>query len=316
MLGHEDIRAWLATAINASRVAGAYLFCGPDGIGKAGLAREFAAALRCERRPAWACGSCNECLRVGKGVHSNVRVYRKPADKTEFPVEAVREICDEAGIRQLEPGARVFIIEDADRFNESSANALLKTLEEPPPGLTFVLLAGNVADVLPTILSRCQAVRFSPLTDAQVAEVSRGWEGLPVNPQTRQMLLRAAQGSPGRLQRMVEYGTLAAVDEFLKLIKNDPFAAAEKLSESIHVADENEARRERLREFMGLLSAALRDRLTAGLGAKPLLRSAEAGTSPDRLLAALRNLDNLRQRVDGNVNLKLCCDAVALSWPA
>lgn len=318
MLGHEDVRQWLSNAIKGHRVAGAYLFTGPDGIGKAGMATQFASALRCGAGKGWACGQCGECARVAKGLHPNVRVFAKPADKTEFPVELVREICDEAGVKQLEPGARVFVIHDADRFNDSSANALLKTLEEPPPGLTFVLLAANVAEVLPTILSRCNPVRFSALSDDQVTEVSRGWEGQPVNPETRAMLVRAAQGSPGRLKRMLEYGTLDAVGAFLKTVNADPYTAAEKLAASVHEAEENEARRERLREAVGLLSANLRDRLTTALGvsARPILKLPQAeSANADRLVAALGKLDDLRQRIDGNVNLKLACDAIALGWP-
>lgn len=318
MLGHHDVRQWLSNAISTRRVATAYLFTGPDGIGKAGMAVQFASALRCGAGKGWACGQCGECTRVSKGLHPNVRVFAKPADKTEFPVELVREICDEAGVKQLEPGARVFVIHDADRFNDSSANALLKTLEEPPPGLTFVLLAANVAEVLPTILSRCNPVRFSALSDEQVTEVSRGWEGQPVNPETRAMLVRAAQGSPGRLKRMIDYGTLDAVGAFLKSVAGDPYAAAEKLAASVHEAEETEARRERLREAVGLLSANLRDRMTTALGTdvRPILKrpQAEAG-SADRLVTALGKLDDLRQRIDGNVNLKLACDAIALGWP-
>jgi len=318
-LGHEIVRTWLKTAMAGQRVASAYLFTGPDGIGKSALALEFAAALRCSAGKGWSCGTCNECARVARGVHPNVRVFSKPADKTEFPVELVREICDEAGVKQLEPGARVFVVQDADRFNDSSANALLKTLEEPPSGLTFVLLAANVAEVLPTILSRCNAVRFSPLSPEQVAEIARGWEGQPVNPETRALLIRAAQGSPGRLKRMIEYGTLEAVGAFLRGVGQDPYTAAEKLAVSVHDADENEARRERLREAVGLLSANLRDRIAANLktGVAPLLKSPVGETAgADRLLVALQKLDNLRQRIDGNVNLKLACDAIALEWPA
>lgn len=317
-IGHDSVRTWLKTAMAGRRVASAYLFTGPEGIGKAGFAIEFAAALRCGTGKGWACGTCNECVRVAKGLHPNVRVFAKPVDKTEFPVELVREICDEAGVKQLEPGARVFIVQDADRFNESSANALLKTLEEPPPGLTFVLLAGNVADVLPTILSRCNPVRFSPLNADQLAEVARGWEGQPVNPQTRAMLFRAAQGSPGRLRRMIEYGTLDAAGAFTRQVTKDPFGAAEELSESVNEADDNEAKRERLREVVGLLSAHLRDRMAAALdtGTSPLIAMPEQETaSADRLVVALGKLDDLRQRIDGNVNLKLACDALALGWP-
>jgi DNA polymerase-3 subunit delta' len=319
-IGHDSVRNWLKQAIGGNRLGGAYLFIGPDGIGKAGVAAEFAAAMRCES-PAdgWACGKCGECSRVAKGLHPSVKSFAKPADKSAFPVELVRDIADEASLKRFEPGRRVFIVADADRFNESSANAFLKTLEEPPADLTFVLLAGNAAQVLPTILSRCQVVRFAPLAEAQVGEVVRGWEGLPVNPEARAMLIRAAQGSPGRLKRLIDGKVLDTARDFLKAVNGDPFQASELLAASLS-GDDNEQKREQLRDVLALLTAALRDRMAGALGAmhiKPLTRViGDEPRSADAIAAAVLHLDDLRERVDGNANLKLACDAIALSWPA
>ncbi len=319
-LGHDSVRQWLSHAIDHNRLAGAYLFIGPDGIGKSGVAIEFAAAVRCAARAAgWACGTCVECTRVAKGVHPSVRTFAKPADKSAFPVELVREIVDEASLKALEPGRRVFVVADADRFNESSANALLKTLEEPPRDVSFVLLAGNAAQVLPTIFSRCQSVRFSPLEESQVAQVARDWQGLPVNPDAKAMLIRAAQGSPGRLRRLIECKVLDTARDFLKAVEDDPFTAAESLAGAL-TGDDNEHKREQLRDVLALLAAALRDRMAGAIGAthaRPLTRQVSAeNTAPDTLVAAVQRLDDLRERVDGNANLKLACDAIALGWPA
>lgn len=319
--GHDEIRAWLKQVIASRRQAGAYLFVGPDGIGKAGIALEFAAALRCARpRDGWSCGECNECVRIVKGVHPSVRQFAKPADASFFPVELVREIVDEASIKRLEPGTRTFIIADTDRFNDNSANAFLKTLEEPAPDFVFILLAENLAQVLPTILSRCQAVRFSPLPESLVTEIARGWEGLPVNPDSRALLIRAAQGSPGRLRRMADAGVLDTVRDFLKSVQDDPFHAAETLVSSVQGGDDNEAKRAQLREVIALLSAALRDRMLASMGSAdlpPLTRRVEdESRSTDKLVGSLTRLDDLRTSLDGNANLKLCCDAIALAWPA
>jgi DNA polymerase III subunit delta' len=226
----------------------------------------------------------------------------------------------EAAKKRLEPGMRTFIVADADRFNDSSANAFLKMLEEPPPGLVFILLAENLAQVLPTILSRCQAVRFSPLSDTLVAEVARDWEGLPVSPELRALLIRTAQGSPGRLRRMADANVLDTVREFLKSVEADPFHASETLVSSVQGGDDNEAKRAQLREVIALLSAALRDRMLASMACadlKPLTRAVENETrSTDRLVGSLTRLDDLRSSLDGNANLKLCCDAIALAWPA
>lgn len=318
-VGHDLPRAWLKHALQTGRLAGSYLFVGPSGIGKAGVALEFAASMRCEAAAGWACGQCNECVRVARGVHPSVRRFVRPADKSDFPVELVREIVDQASLKQLEPGRRVFIIEDADRFNESSANAFLKTLEEPPPGLHFVLVAGNLAQVLPTILSRCQSVRFSSLDLGTVLRIAREWEGMPESPDSRTLLARVAQGSPGRLRAMLDAGVLETAREFWKAVSADPFRAAEVLAATLQEADEGEAKRDRLREILALLTAALRDRMLAALACDDLPALTRPVTNeprnPDALVNAMQRIDDLRERVDGNANLKLVCDAIALAWP-
>ncbi|MBZ0135855.1 MAG: DNA polymerase III subunit [Planctomycetes bacterium] len=319
-IGHDQVREWLGRVVTAQRANGAYLFTGPDGIGKSALALEFAGALRCQSPTnGWSCGACNECVRIARGVHPSVRSFAKPDDKSAFPVELVRDIVDEASKKRLEPGMRVFVIADADRFNDNSANAFLKTLEEPPADLIIVLLAENLAQVLPTIISRCQPVRFSPLSDHQVKQITAGWDQLPVNPDSREVLIRAAQGSPGRLRRMGEAGVLDTAREFLKSVRSDPFLASEKLIDSIQGGDDNEGKRAQLREIIALLTATLRDRLLGSLGAADLAPFTrpfpDEPFTADHLAATLITLDDLRERIDGNVNLKLCCDAIALAWP-
>lgn len=319
--GHGQVRDWLKHVIGSNRANGSYLFVGPDGIGKSGVAREFAAALRCESPvDGWSCGQCNECARIAKGVHPSVRAFAKPDDKSAFPVELVREIVEEAGMKRLEPGRRTFIVADADRFNDSSANAFLKTLEEPAGDLIFALLAENLAQMLPTILSRCQVVRFSPLSNELLSEVTQSWEGLPLNADSRGVLIRAAQGSPGRLRRIADANVLDTVREFLKHVGRDPFHAGETLIGAVQGGDDNEARRRHLREIMALLSAALRDRMLSSMNCAdvPALtrRIENEPVSTDHLVASLNRLDDLRHKLDGNVNLKLCCDAIALAYPA
>ena len=318
-IGHQQVRHWLTGLIDGDKAVGSFLFVGPDGIGKSTVALEFAATLRCQSRVSgWACGQCNECVRVARGVHPSVRQYSKPEDKQMFPVETVREICDEAAIKAFEPGKRVFIIADADRFNDASANAFLKSLEEPPEDTLFVLLAGNVAQVLPTILSRCPAVRFSGLNEAQIKDVTSGWEGLPVSPASREVLTRAAQGSPGMMRSMADRKVMDTARDFLKCVERDPFEASQVLVKATADDPDNEAKRRRLREVLALLSAALRDRLMAALQvpSQPLVKAYDVEElSADRLVTSIQKLDDLRGRVDRNVNLKLCCDQIALSYP-
>ncbi len=323
-IGHAAERAWLDHAIASGRLSGSYLFLGPPGVGKRRIALEFASALRCKQRVSgWACMRCNECTRVAGGVHPSVRVFEKPEDLRDLPVELVRDICEQASLTRLEPGQRIFIIDDADRFNENSANAFLKTLEEPPPELTFVLLAGNAAQMLPTIISRCQTVRFSPLTAPELEQVTRNWPTLAEYEGSRELLLRAAQGSAGRLQRLIDSGALELAQNLLDGLKADPFKAAEQLasalSKGLPADAATEAGRERLRDVLGILAGLIRDHMAARPefeGAAPLLRAGRGSLDIDDFMTALNRIEELRERVDGNANLKLVCDALALALPA
>ena len=322
-LGHAQVRAWLRNVVASGRLTGGYLFLGPEGIGKRSIALEFAASLRCLKpRSGWACGECNECARVAHGNHPNVRQFAKPEDSRDLPVELVREICDIASMTRLEPGRRVFIVDDADRFNESSANAFLKTLEEPPADLTFVLLAANSAQILPTIVSRCQSVRFSPLTPTELSQAVAGFEGLPVGDE-REFLLRVAQGSPGRVARMLELGVLRLAEDFVGTSPREPFKASESLGAALGKglpADAGtEALRERLRDILAVVSAILRERMVCALGVSGVARLGRAikdeAASADALVAALSRIEELRERIDGNANIKLACDVLALGYP-
>ena len=306
-IGHDQPKTWLANAVRGGRVNGSYLFLGPSGIGKSAVAREFAAALLCES-PAegHACGVCGQCGRVARGLHPNVRTFEKPSDKAFFPVELVREICGASSLSRVEPGFRIFIVDDADRFNDSSANAFLKTLEEPPEGTVFILLAASGAQMHETIVSRCQAVRFSALTSEQVAAAVSSVEGIPADAKLRRALIDASAGSPGRVVKMLESGAPEAAADFAGRAIDDPFGAAEQLVGEVSKEADNEARREAPRDVVGLLLVELRRQLADQV--------AEGGT-PGKVVSAVRRLDQLRERIDGNVNLKLCCDSLALAWP-
>lgn len=323
-LGHAQVRAWLRNVVATGRLSGGYLFMGPEGIGKRGIAIEFAAALRCLKpREGWACDECNECTRIAHGHHPNVRQFAKPEDSRDLPVELVREICDMASMTRLEPGRRVFIVDDADRFNESSANVFLKTLEEPPRDLTFVMLAANSAQMLPTIVSRCQSVRFSPLTQGELSQAVAGFEGLPPG-EERELLLRVAQGSPGRVARMLELDALKLAEDFVKTAERDPFKASEALgaalAKGVSADAGTEALRERLRDVLAVISAVLRERMVAALGISGVAKLGrtvkDEAASADALVVALNKLETLRERIDGNANLKLACDVLALGYPA
>ena len=171
--GQDAARHAFLTAIDANRLGQSYLLVGPDGVGKRLFARELAKAFLCERPPAkmTACDRCPACAQVEAESHPDLLVLRTPEGKHELPIEEMREFCARLARKPTRGPRKIGIVEDADDFNASSANAFLKTLEEPPPGVLLLLIGTGTDRQLPTILSRCQVVRFAPLAHADVVAV-------------------------------------------------------------------------------------------------------------------------------------------------
>lgn len=193
--GHDAARQSFQTAVALGRLGQAYLFVGPEGVGKRLFARELAKALLCERPPAplTACDHCPACAQVEVGSHPDVFALRTPKDKHELPIEEMREFCKRLSQKASRGARKVGILEDADDFNASSANAFLKTLEEPAPGSVLILLATSTDRQLPTILSRCQVVRFSPLKPDDLRAILIDHE--VSDPVQLERLVRLAAGS-------------------------------------------------------------------------------------------------------------------------
>jgi len=167
LIGQRRVAGFLERAVASDQVSHAYLFVGPIGAGKQTAARALACALLCDDG---GCGHCGVCRRVRNGTHPDVMVTR-PAGASSYIVSQVREVVHDVSLRPVEGKAKVYIIHEADRFNAESANAFLKTLEEPPAGVVFVLTAAQMDTVLPTIVSRCQVVRFSPVSSSAALDV-------------------------------------------------------------------------------------------------------------------------------------------------
>lgn len=196
--GQDAARQQLFAAHHQGRLGHAYLFVGPDGVGKKLFAVEFAKALLCEAPPAelTACDQCPACAQVRAATHPDFATFRKPDDRLELPIDVAREVCAILALKPVRGGRKVSIVEDADDFNEESANCLLKTLEEPPPGAVLILLATSADGQLPTIRSRCQVVRFHPLSsaDLKLVLIDHGVS----DPTVLDRLVRLSKGSASR----------------------------------------------------------------------------------------------------------------------
>jgi DNA polymerase-3 subunit delta' len=166
LLGQERVAGFLRRSVADGTGTHAYLFVGPPGSGKKRAARALACALLCDDG---GCGACPACIRVGRGSHPDVSIV-EPEGAATYMVEQVRDLIHDVSLRPVEGRVKVYILDRAEAFNPQAANALLKTLEEPPDHAVLVLLSTSYEALIPTVSSRCQVVRFSALpTSAAMA---------------------------------------------------------------------------------------------------------------------------------------------------
>lgn len=213
IIGHEWAVDFLQRSIAGERVAHAYLLSGPASVGKALLALRLAQALNCERGGPDPCLECRACRRIGRGNHPDVRIAglasqaaglkpEEAARQRDLKIDTVREWQQDINLRPYEGRRRVFILHDAERLNEAASNAMLKTLEEPPPYATLVLVANTAGGLLPTIVSRCQPLKLRPVPRAAVAAALRERRNLAQ--EDADLLAAWSGGRPGWALHMVE----------------------------------------------------------------------------------------------------------------
>ena len=188
----------LMRSVQAGRIVHALLFSGPRGTGKRTAANWFSQAMLCQGddKP---CGTCPACKRFLAGAHPDVR-YVRP-EKNVIKVDVIRDLLDYLSMRPYEGGKHIAVIEQADKMNANAQNALLKTLESPTGDVMFFLLTDAPGGLLSTIHSRCQTVRFSPLSVEDCAYVL---QGKGIEQQRAFMLSGIAQGSVGRAMELNE----------------------------------------------------------------------------------------------------------------
>jgi DNA polymerase III subunit delta' len=161
----------LSQAISRKRVASAYLFLGPEGAGKFSFALRFAQALDCENGNFPPCGHCHGCTQIQALTHPDLHILALEEDDKQIKIDAVRAFQERLSYRAFQGGWKIGIVREAEHLNLHAMNALLKTLEEPTPDTIMVLTCGNRSRLLPTVVSRCQTLRFPPVPVEQLTEI-------------------------------------------------------------------------------------------------------------------------------------------------
>jgi DNA polymerase-3 subunit delta' len=338
LAGNQRVKDILRRMLAAGRVPGALMFAGEVGVGKKLFALEMAKMLNC-RTPVGveACDRCSSCVRISQSKfpdYSDAEDNKKKLIWSDHPdvalarpfnrllrIGPMREIEREANFRPFEGKARMFIVEEADKLNPQSSNALLKTLEEPPPTSHLILITSRPASLLPTIRSRCQMIRFSPLVPAEIE--AHLLSGKQFSPADARLLSRVARGSIGRAlstdletyrpqrEAMLEVLTaLALTGDRARLLR-----ASEEMNDAKR-KDEYEPR-------LDLLVTLIHDVWTLSLGApdeqmvnedlRPELSKIVSRVQSRRAAHWLTQIETHRRGLEVNINRKVSTDALFLS---
>lgn len=312
IVGHEAIKSYLQRSVSARRVAHAYAFVGPQGIGKFLVARAFAQALLCPRvENGVPCGHCRTCGQVQRLRHPDLHLVQ-PADGA-IGIDRVRELQRELSLKPFEAERKVAVVDEADALTDAAQNSLLKTLEEPPGETVLIMVAANPNALLPTVRSRCSILRFQPVSPDRIAQwlSARG-----VAEEQARLAAAICGGSLGAALAAVERDYVAMRERVARWI-SDLSARATGLRAVLLIGEELEAERERVDEYLNLFFLWLRDLLLLSEGmaasvanqdAKQRLESQARGLSSAGLSRALVEVDRARKRLRANANFRLTVD--------
>lgn len=238
--GHEWAIDHLQRSIASGHESHAYMITGPSGVGKALLALRLAQALNCETGTGAPCLQCRACRRIERGNYPDVRLASMETQaealtaaqatrQKDLKIGTVREWQRDISLKPYEGRRRVFILHDAERLNEEASNAMLKTLEEPPPFATLVLVA-NMSNLLPTIVSRCRVIRLRPLPRHQITKALMEQYGSHIDRAEAELLAAWSRGRIGWAWHMAanpedRQARQSQLDELLALHRQSRSAA-------------------------------------------------------------------------------------------
>ena len=313
IIGQVKAKALLQEQLQNNKTSHAYLFMGPDGVGKRLTSEILAMALNCldgHNKP------CGKCLRCKQSLHNNSPYinYLAPLG-ANIKIDQIRTLLRRINLKTEDTAAQVLIIDGADKMTPDAANNLLKTLEEPPPRVHFILLAHQKAAVLPTIISRCQIVLFTPLEIQDVSAYLQNKYSL--SPEKAVAIAKIAQGSIGQAQKITEdegFNNLRSIaEEIFDFCPQDAYDIL-KLSSQI------EENKEQLFEILDILRYLIRDALVSKAGTPELIINwdkkkliQKEDYSINELLRQYSLVDEAILRLKFNANKRLALDALLLA---
>ena len=299
-------------ARQAGRVSHAMLLSGPSGVGKRAFADTVAASLFCEQPSADfdACGTCRSCTLFAAGTHPDWSLLQPEEDKRDIAIESVRGLCERLAQSAQLRRAKIACFDPADALNTNGINALLKTVEEPPPDSYVLLLSARPQALPATLRSRCQRIEF-PVPSAADAEA---WLALRLpdsEPARRKAALKLAFGAPMTAAALLESGGVDRAEEWRRILDELAAGRVDPLAAAARALPDRDTQKEDSRAFVRCLLLESSDRLRAQLLSGASGQPSAAGL--DRLQQGC--LDTLRN-LDRNANILLAIESLMLAWRA
>ncbi len=307
----------MSRTMTSGRLPHAYIFKGPDGVGKRLFARGVAAALNCRGQESGrACGVCSSCKKFLSGNHPDFLVVQP--EKGTIKIDQIREMCRALSYPPYESDLRIILLEDVHTMRQEAANSLLKTLEEPPQANLLILTAEASQEILTTISSRCQVIPFYGLTEADSISIILARQP-ELEPESARLLSRLAEGSPGQALMLHKTEMIGMLGKVLSAVCDSQIDANRDVGLLLKVAEEMAELKEHLLPLLGLLRLWLRDTLFVlsgsgshsglyGFGLDPG-KTLKSWSSED-LFAKLQAIDRAEKELKRNCNRTLVCEVL------
>lgn len=319
----------------------ALLFTGIEGAGKRKTAKVFAMACNClrdDRSPSKAdddadtsaaeadsavpCGKCRACRKIHAELHPDI-IFIQPL-KGVIKISQVRDLCHMLTLKPYEAKQRVVIISDAQTMKPEAGNALLKLLEEPPARTLLILTAPHSRNLLPTIISRCQHLRFKPISQQTLVSLLSNEYGLHF--EEAEILSALANGSVTKARSLVETGWISQRNWVLGVLGYEKGAekGLEDIDLSLAFSERTARRKDTIADILDIFMSWYRDLMIYPLAPEKIinkdlashLAKASQGMDADTVLSKFEAVQKAREMIDGNANPRLTLDVMMMRLTA
>lgn len=308
LVGQDKAKKLLSRSLSRRRIPHAFLFSGTGGVGKTLYARGVAAAITCKDvNRLGACGICSSCKKFRSMNHPDYLVIQP--QNGVIKIDQIRQLPKELSFPPYESAMRIVVLEDVHTMRGEAANALLKTLEEPPANNLLILTADSSKEILSTLTSRCQLLPFAPLTQEQTSTILQQHG---IDEEQAGLLAVLSEGSPGNALLLHETEMVEIWKEIVIFLSNPSIDKDRGTLFLLRLAEKMAALKDDLWSLLGLLRLWLRDLL---LDKNDVVRMITVDKelkswSSDELFAKLQAIERAEQELSRNCNKNLVCEVL------